>query len=92
MVEYGTKVVGGVTPGRGGAKVWEIPVYDTVKKAVENHGLMDMSVTFVPAPLVRMLPIEAWMRALKTIVMPVERVPLHDILEMVARAKRRALK
>ena len=87
MVEYGTKVVAGVTPGRGGEQVWSVPVYNTVKEAIEEHGLMDMSVTFVPAPLVKNAAIEALDAGIKTLVMPVERVPLHDILEMVARAR-----
>ena len=87
MIEYGTKVVAGVTPGRGGQKVWEVPVYNTVKEAVEEHGLMDMSATFVPAPLVKNAALEALDAGIKTLVMPVERVPLHDILEMVAYAR-----
>ena len=87
MVEYGTKVVGGVTPGRGGEKVWEVPVYNTVEEAVAEHELMDMSVTFVPAPLVKNAALEALDAGIKTLVMPVERVPLHDILEIIARAK-----
>jgi succinyl-CoA synthetase alpha subunit len=87
MVEYGTKVVAGVTPGRGGEQVWSVPVYNTVKEAIKKHGLMDMSATFVPAPLVKNAAIEALDAGIKTLVMPVERVPLHDILEMVARAR-----
>ena len=84
MVEYGTKVVGGVTPGRGGEEVWGVPVYNTVKEAIEEHGLMDISATFVPAPLVKNAAMEALDAGIKTLVMPVERVPLHDILEMLA--------
>jgi succinyl-CoA synthetase alpha subunit len=87
MVEYGTKVIAGVTPGHGDEQVWSVPVYNTVKEAVKEHGLMDMSATFVPAPLVKSAVIEALDAGIKTIVMPVERVPLHDILEVVARAK-----
>ncbi len=87
MVEYGTKVVAGVTPGRGGERVWGVPVYNTVKEAVKEHGPIDMSATFVPAPLVKSAAIEALEAGIKTLVMPVERVPLHDILEIIARAK-----
>lgn len=89
MVEYGTKVVGGVTPGRGGEKVWDVSVYNTVKEAIEEHGLMDMSATFVPAPLVKNAALEALDAGIKTLVMPVERVPLHDILEIVASARKK---
>jgi len=89
MVEYGTKVVGGVTPRRGGEKIWELPVYNTVKEAIEEHGIMDMSATFVPAPIVKKAVLEALDEGIQTIVMPVERVPLHDILEIVAVARQR---
>ena len=48
MLEYGTKVVGGVTPGKGGQEVHGLPVFDTVKEAVAKTGA-DTSVIFVPA-------------------------------------------
>ena len=48
MRRLGTNVVAGVTPGRGGEEVDGIPVYNTVKDAVKNHGLFDVSVTFIP--------------------------------------------
>ncbi|MGD2058859.1 MAG: succinate--CoA ligase subunit alpha, partial [Anaerolineales bacterium] len=44
MTRYGTNVVAGVTPGKGGMKVDGIPVYDTVEEAVENSGQIDISV------------------------------------------------
>jgi succinyl-CoA synthetase alpha subunit len=87
MVEYGTKIVAGVTPGRGGQTVWGVPVYNTVKEAIEEHGNIDMSSTIVPAPLVKDAAIEALDAGIKTLVMPVERVPLHDIIKIVALAK-----
>lgn len=87
MLEYGTKVVAGVTPGRKGQRVWGVPVYNTIEEAVKEHGPIDMSVTFVPAPLVKGAALEALDAGIKTLVMPVERVPLHDILEIVARAR-----
>ena len=48
-IEYGTNVVCGVTPGRGGENVAGIPVYDTVAEAVRMHGA-NVAVTYVPAP------------------------------------------
>jgi len=50
MKEYGTKVVAGVTPGRGGQEVHGIPVYDTVKEAINKHGQVEGSVAFIPGP------------------------------------------
>lgn len=48
MLDYGTKIVSGVTPGKGGEKVHGVPVYDSVKEAKEEHHI-DASVVFVPA-------------------------------------------
>jgi len=89
MVEYGTKVVAGVTPGRAGSDVWGVPVCNTMEEAWENYGPIDASVVFVPGLAVKEAVLEAIDAGVKTIVMPVERVPLHDILELVAWAKLR---
>ena len=88
MRDYGTKVIAGVTPGRGGNEVWGVPVYNTVKEACKEHGSIDATVTFVPGPIVMNAVIEAIESNIKTIVMPVERVPLHDILKIVSYAKK----
>jgi succinyl-CoA synthetase alpha subunit len=88
MLEYGTKVVAGVTPGRKGETVWGVPVFNTVKEAVSEVGSIDLSVTFVPAPQVKDAVLEALEAGIKTIVIPAERVPLHDILTMVSYAKK----
>ena len=88
MKEYGTKVVAGVTPGRGGQEVHGIPVYNTVQEAIDNHGKVDASVAFIPGPLLKWAVLEAIDSGIKFIVPPVERVPVHDILEMVAVAQR----
>ncbi len=87
MKGYGTKVVAGVTPGRGGEEISGIPVYNTVEEAVRAQGRIDASVTFVPGPGLKDAVFEAVDGGIKFIVMPVERVPLYDILEMMAYAK-----
>jgi len=89
MMEYGTKVVGGVTPGRGGSEVWGVPVFNTVEEAKSRCGEVDASVTFVPGLVVKDAVMEAVEAGIKLIVMPAERVPLHDILQMVAYAKQK---
>ena len=88
MKDYGTDVVAGVTPGKGGREVWGIPVYDTVERALKEKGAVDLSVTFVPAPFVKDAVYEALDAGVKIIVMPVERVPIHDILDILAYANR----
>ncbi len=92
MKEYGTNVVGGISPGRGGAIVAGIPVYESVKEAVEKHGPIDAAVTFVPAPALKDAVLEDIEAGIKLIVSPVERVPLHDIMVMVASAKRKGVR
>jgi len=88
MKGYGTKVVAGTSPGRGGEEVDGIPVYNTVKEAVRAQGAIDMSVTFIPGPGLKMAGWEAIDSGVKYIVAPVERVPLHDIMEMVSVASK----
>lgn len=89
MREYGTKILAGVTPGRGGSMAAGVPVYDTVKEAFEKHGPIDASVTFVPGPGLKDAVLEAIEAGIKLIVSPVERVPLHDIMVMVTTARRK---
>jgi succinyl-CoA synthetase alpha subunit len=84
MKGYGTNLVAGTSPGNGGEKVEGIPVYNTVKEAVKAHGAIDMSVTFIPAPGLKLAVMEAIDAGIKYIVGPVERVPLHDIMEMLS--------
>ena len=59
MKGYGTKVVAGVTPGRGGEEVSGIPVYNTIAEAVKAHGKFDLSVTFIPGPALKEAVLEA---------------------------------
>lgn len=89
MREYGTNVVAGCTPGRGGETVDGVPVYDTIGEAVEQHGRFDASVIYVPAPLVKDAALEAIAAGTGLTVMVGDRVPVWDVLE-VARAAERA--
>ena len=83
MKGYGTKVVAGVTPGRGGQEVHGIPVYDTVLDATRQEGEVDASVTFIPGPALKSAVYEAIDGGVKFIVSPVERIPVHDVIAMV---------
>lgn len=88
MLDTFTNLVAGVTPGRGGQKVWDVPVYNTVAEAWEKHGPIDSTVVLVPGPGAKEAIIEALTVDIKTILMEVERVPLHDALECVSRCKK----
>jgi succinyl-CoA synthetase alpha subunit len=87
MVGYGTNVVAGVTPGRGGQEVEGIPVFDTVAEAWERAGPLDISVLFIPAPLVKSAALEAIDAGVKLLVIVPDRVPIYDVLEIAQRAK-----
>lgn len=85
MLDYGTNVVAGVTPGRGGQKVHGIPVYDTVYQAVTKHEI-NASIVFVPAQGAKDAAFEAMTAGIGTIVIITEHVPLHDELDIIAYA------
>lgn len=79
MIEYGTKVVAGVTPGKGGTELGGVPVYDTVREAVRDHPA-DATITFVPPPFVKEAIFEALEVGIKLIVAAIERMPVKDMM------------
>jgi succinyl-CoA synthetase alpha subunit len=87
MKDYGTNLVGGVTPGRGGQDVYGVPVFDSVEEAWEKAGPIDASVIFVPAHLVKNGALEALEAGVKLLVTVPDRVPIYDVLE-ISRAAR----
>lgn len=82
MKDYGTNIMAGVTPGKGGQEVYGIPVYDSVQEAIESAGLIDVSVIFVPATLVKSAALEAIAAGIKLLVLVPDRVPIFDVLEI----------
>lgn len=88
MLEYGSKVVAGVTPGRGGESIHGIPVFDTVAEAVEKTGAT-CSVIFVPPYLCLDAGYEAVEAGLELIVVITEGMPPQDTAKLVAHAKAR---
>jgi succinyl-CoA synthetase alpha subunit len=89
-LDYGSKVVGGVTPGRKGREVHGVPVFDTVAQAVEHHGgPIDGSVVTVPPAFTKDAVLEAIENGIKLIVIVTERVPRGDVAQMVELAEMR---
>jgi succinyl-CoA synthetase alpha subunit len=83
----GAKIVGGVTPGRLGREVHGVPVFDTVKQAVEHHGgPIDGSVVTVPPAFTKDAVLEALDNGIKLVVIVTERIPRGDVAQMVERA------
>jgi len=87
MLKYGTKIVAGVTPGKGGNEVLGVPVYDTVKEAVKETGA-NASIIFVPAPYALDAALEAIEARLSPIVIITEGIPAHDTLKIISAAEK----
>jgi succinyl-CoA synthetase alpha subunit len=89
-LDYGSKIVGGVTPGRRGRDVHGVPVYDSVAQLVEALGSVpDGSVVTVPPAFTRDAVFEAIEAGIKLIVIVTERIPRYDVAQMVELAKLR---
>jgi len=89
MLDYGTKVVAGVTPGKQGQQVHGVPVYDTVRGALKEHPA-EATVISVPPALTKGATLEALENGIKLLVIVTERVPRKDVIEFleVAREKK----
>lgn len=82
MLEAGTHIVAGVTPGKGGQKVHDLPVYNSVDEARKEHPALNTSVLFVPAAFAKNAVIEAIDAGIKQVVVITEGIPVHDALHM----------
>jgi len=88
MLQYGTKIVAGVTPGKGGQKVHGVPVFNTVREAVETTNA-NTSIIFVPAKFTAAGVYEAMDAGLKLILTLAEHVPVHDMMGVYHMAKKK---
>ncbi|MGQ9573297.1 MAG: succinate--CoA ligase subunit alpha [Dehalococcoidia bacterium] len=82
MLDYGAKVVGGVTPSRGGRDVLGVPVYDTVRQ-ISAGQRVDVSVLAVPAPALRDAAFEAIDAGIPLLMILTERVPRKDVMQVL---------
>lgn len=86
MLDYGTQIVAGVTPRKGGTQVHGVPVYDTVDEAVKEHEA-NASIIFVPARFAADAAFEAMEGGLETVVIITEHIPVKDAIQVMAYAK-----
>src|SRR6476620_2617855 len=85
-LEYGTKLVAGVTPGKGGQTALGLPVYDTVAEAVEKQGA-EVSMIFVPAAFTADAILEAADAGIRLVIAITEGVPVLDMVRVDARLR-----
>ena len=90
-LDYGSKIVGGVTPGRAGREVYGVPVYDSVRQ-ITSKTRVDGSVVAVPAPFARDAAFEAIEAGIETIVVFTDRIPRRDVVEMIELASFRGVR
>ena len=83
MLKAGTKITAGVTPGRGGARVEGVPVYDSVEEAMAEQEI-NTSVLFVPAPVAEESCMEAVDAGVKLLILITEHIPTHDTMRIRA--------
>lgn len=80
MLDYGTRIVAGVTPGKGGQDVAGVPVYDTVRDCMKEHPEAMVSSVWVPARFALDAVLEAIEAGIKSVIVITERIPMHDML------------
>ena len=85
MMKYNTKIVAGVTPGKGGQEVCGVPVFDSIEEAKENVDV-NASIIFVPAPFAKDAAFES-IDHLDLVIIITEHIPIHDTMEIMAYAK-----
>ncbi|MDA8441592.1 MAG: succinate--CoA ligase subunit alpha [Peptococcaceae bacterium] len=88
MLAYGSNVVAGVSPGKGGQSVEAVPVFDTVFAAVEAQH-PNASIIFIPARLAKEAAFEAMEAGIETVVIITEHIPVHDAMDIMHLAKAR---
>jgi succinyl-CoA synthetase alpha subunit len=86
MLEYGTKIVAGTSPGKGGTRFENVPIYDTVEEA-QKEDPADASMIFVPAPFAVDAAMEAIDNGIKTVVIITEHIPIRDSISLMAFAR-----
>jgi len=87
MMDYGTNIVAGVTPGKGGQKFEEIPIYNTAKEAAKATGAK-ISIMFVPAKFFLGAAVDALEAGIKLLVAIPEHVPVRDTMTVLELAKK----
>ena len=79
LLDYGTKVVAGVTPGKGGQEIDTVPVFNSVSEAIKTVGEVDVAMVYVPPLLARTAAMEAIEAKIALVHIFVEKIPIFDV-------------
>ncbi|MBR0471819.1 MAG: succinate--CoA ligase subunit alpha [Methanosphaera sp.] len=86
MIEYGTNIVAGTSPGKAGQTVEGVPVYNSIEEIKKYHPDINASIIFIPAPFVKDAAFEA-ITQVDLVIIITEHIPIHDTMEIVKYAK-----
>lgn len=92
LLDYETKLVAGVTPGKGGEEVDTVPVFNSVAEAVEAAGPIDVSMVYVPPLLARAAALEAIEAKIPLVHIFVEKIPVLDVAQILAAAAKKGVR
>jgi len=87
LLDYGTKIVAGVTPGKGGQEVDTVPVFGSIKEAIDEVGRVDCSMVYVPPLMAKDAALEAIEAQIPLVHIFVEKMPIFDVSVVLARAR-----
>ena len=90
MLDYGTNIVAGVTPGKGGQEVYGVQVYDQVKEAIQEQGA-DTSIVFVPAKFAYDAVAESINAGIKLTCIITENIPIFDMIRLIEKSKKKEI-
>lgn len=89
LLDYGMKVLGGVTPGKGGQEVMGLPVFNSINEAMATVGEVDASMVYVPPLMAKDAALEAIEAGIGLVNIFVEKIPIFDVSQILAKAKQK---
>ena len=92
LLDYGTRLVAGITPGKAGQDIFGVPVFDFVADAVGSVGGVDAAISFVPPSGAKGAAIEAMDCGIKLLVLTMEGIPKNDVLDILSYAMPRGVR
>lgn len=92
LLDYGMRVVGGVTPGKGGQEVYGLPVFGSVEQLVKSIGPVDASMVYVPPLMAKGAAIEAIEAKIPLVNIFVEKIPVLDVAQILSKARENSVR